>query len=86
MLIVKKQNKELTIMESQKDSFLALGYSVIDKNGEIIEAGNATEYGDLKALNDSLKSENDKLNLKIKKLEKENKKLEQEIKKLKQEE
>lgn len=75
MITVKKQNKELTILETQKDSYLALGYSVIDEFGEIIEAGNATEYADLKSLNDTLKSENDKLNAKVKKLETENKKL-----------
>ncbi|MEG1870773.1 MAG: hypothetical protein RR192_02105, partial [Peptostreptococcaceae bacterium] len=69
------QNKELTILESQKDSFLALGYSVIDKEGRIIEAGNATEYIDLKAENITLKSEITKLKSKVKTLEVENKKL-----------
>lgn len=75
MIIVKKLNKEITIHEEQKDSYLALGYSAIDEKGNIVEAGNATEYADLKALNDSLKSENEKLSANIKKLENENKKL-----------
>lgn len=82
MLIVKKQNKELTILESQKESFLALGYSVIDNDGNLVEAGKATEYADLRIENDTLKSEvielkdaNKKLEDKVKKLEAENKKL-----------
>lgn len=82
MIIVKKQNKELTITESQKDSYLALGYSVIDDEGNVKEAGNATEYADLKLENNTLKSENtklkadnDKLKAKAKSLEAENKKL-----------
>ena len=35
MIVVKKNNKELTILESQKDSYLALGYNVLDTEGKI---------------------------------------------------
>lgn len=86
MITVKKQNKELTVLESQKGSFLALGYSVIDDNGDIIEAGNATEYGDLKTENETLKTENTKLKSEIKKLNSKIKTLENENKKLKSDE
>lgn len=80
MMIVKKQNKELNILEEQKDSYLALGYSVIDKDGNILEAGNATEYSELKELNDTLKSANAELKAEISKYKKEIEKLKKTIK------
>ena len=51
MIVVKKNNKELTILESQKDSYLALGYNVLDTEGNIAEVGRATEYAALKEEN-----------------------------------
>lgn len=75
MLTVVKKNKEMKILESQKDEFLALGYSVIDEAGKIVEAGNAITVVDLKSLVDTLKLENEKLKAENKKLKTENKKL-----------
>lgn len=83
MITVKKQNKELTILESQKDSFLALGYSVINEEGGIVEAGKATEYSDLKLENETLKTENTALKAENEKLKKGNEKLKAENEKLK---
>ena len=57
MIVVKKNNKELTILESQKDSYLALGYNVLDTEGNIAEVGRATEYAALKEENSTLKAE-----------------------------
>ncbi|WP_018592619.1 hypothetical protein [Terrisporobacter glycolicus] len=78
MLTVRKQNKELTILDSQKESFLDLGYSVIDKEGNVTEVGKATELGNLKEENETLKTEVAKLKDKVKKLQNENKKLKEE--------
>lgn len=80
MIIVKKNNKELTVLESQKDSYLALGYNVIDKTGDIVETGRATEHTALREENDTLKAELSKQSAKIARLEKENKKLKAENK------
>lgn len=80
MITVKKNNKELTVLESQKDSYLALGYNVIDKTGNIVETGRATEYTALREENDTLKAEMAKLLAKVARLEKENKKLKTENK------
>lgn len=55
MLVVQKGNKQLNIEEIQKDVYLALGYSVIDENGEIEESGQATTLADLQAENATLK-------------------------------
>lgn len=70
MVKVKKNNKELTIHEIQKESYLALGYSVIDENGIIVEHGNATGIAELKAENTTLKAENIELKSKNAELEK----------------
>lgn len=80
MITVKKNNKELTVLESQKDSYLALGYNVIDEAGNIVETGRATEYTALREENDTLKAEMAKLLAKVARLEKENKKLKTENK------
>lgn len=70
MIKVKKNNKELTIHEIQKESYLALGYSVINENGMIVEHGNATEISELKDENTTLKAENIELKAKNAELEK----------------
>lgn len=75
MIVVKKNNKELTILESQKDSYLALGYNVLDVEGNIVEVGRATEYAALKEENSTLKAEVTKQASEIAKLKRENKKL-----------
>lgn len=71
----KKNNKELTILESQKDSYLALGYNVLDTEGNIAEVGRATEYAALKEENSTLKAEMAKQASEITKLKRENKRL-----------
>ena len=38
MIIVKKGNKEITVPEMQKTSYLAMGYSVLNENGEIVRS------------------------------------------------
>lgn len=75
MIVVKKNNKELTILESQKDSYLALGYNVLDTEGNIAEVGRATEYTALKEENSTLKAEVAKQASEIAKLKRENKRL-----------
>ena len=75
MIVVKKNNKELTILESQKDYYLALGYNVLDAEGNITEVGRATEYAALKEENSTLKAEVTKQASEIAKLKRENKKL-----------
>jgi cell shape-determining protein MreC len=75
MIVVKKNNKELTILESQKDSYLALGYNVLDTEGNIAEVGRATEYAALKEENSTLKAEVAKQASEIAKLKRENKRL-----------
>ncbi|MBS6486417.1 hypothetical protein [Veillonella sp.] len=75
MIVVKKNNKELTILESQKDSYLALGYNVLDTEGNIAEVGRATEYAALKEENSTLKAEMAKQASEITKLKRENKRL-----------
>ena len=62
-------------MESQKDSYLALGYNVLDTEGNIAEVGRATEYAALKEENSTLKAEMAKQASEITKLKRENKRL-----------
>lgn len=50
-------NKQLKIPEDAKEVYLALGYSVVDENGSIVEAGQATTLKEIKAENDTLKAE-----------------------------
>ena len=85
VILVKKKNKEMQILASQKDSYLALGYSVIDKNGVIIESGNATTVADFQTLVATLKAENVKLTEENEKLKSEQKKIKTENTKLKTE-
>lgn len=57
MVIVQKGNKQLKINEEAKEMYLSLGFSVIDENGDIKEAGHATDLAAIKAENDTLKAE-----------------------------
>jgi len=69
-----KGNKVYTIDETQKESYVAQGYDIVDDEGNIIKygAGKSVSYEKYKELED-----------KAIKLEKENKKLKEEIKELK---
>lgn len=69
-----KGNKVYTIDETQKATYKAQGYDIIEDDGTVIEygAGKTVSYEEFKALEE-----------KAVKLEKENKKLKEEIKELK---
>ena len=56
-MVVVKGNRQLTIQEEQLSEMLAKGYSRIDKEGKIVEAGQATTLKEIKAENDTLKAE-----------------------------
>ncbi|WP_236896999.1 hypothetical protein [Clostridium beijerinckii] len=56
MIIVQLGNKQLKVPDESKEVYLALGYSVIDEKGEIVEAGHATDLAAIKAENNTLKS------------------------------
>ncbi len=72
-------------MASQKNEFLALGYSVIDESGKIIESGNALTIADFHALVTTLNLDNDRLKEEVEKLKSEQKKVKTENTKLKNE-
>lgn len=61
MKIVMKKNKQLQISDEKLEEFLAMGYSRIDENGEVITAGKATTLAGYEAENNSLKAENAQL-------------------------
>lgn len=56
MIVVQQGNKQLKINEDAKGVYLSLGYSVIDEEGKIVEAGQATSLAEIKAENATLKS------------------------------
>jgi predicted nuclease with TOPRIM domain len=62
---VLKGNKQLTVAEEKVNEFLQMGYNLIDDEGKIVKAGQATTLKDIKAENDTLKA-------KYSELEKEN--------------
>lgn len=80
-MTVERGNTVLDIPETEKEKFLAQGFSVVDNKGNIIERGEPMngslrkEYHILKDENEELKSENEKLKTKIAKLQKDIKKL-----------
>ena len=84
MIIVQRGNKQLTISEQALPQFLGMGYSKIDQEGNIIQQGEATTLGDLKAENGTLKVEIDKLNNENKALKTENDNLKAENNELKE--
>jgi cell shape-determining protein MreC len=69
-MVVQKGNKQLRIPEEAKDMYLSLGYSVIDEEGEIVEAGHATDLAAIKAENNTLKSKLSEYQENAEKLEK----------------
>lgn len=72
MAQVMKGNKQLTINEDKVREFLELGYSLIDKEGNIVKAGMATSLKEIKEENATIKSEINKLKLENEKLKIEN--------------
>lgn len=78
---VRKENRILTINESEKGFYLAEGYDVVEvENGEYVVSEKATggrtytiaEYSKLEAENAELKAENTSLKAATKKLKAEN--------------
>lgn len=61
-MLVKKGNVQYTIQDTEKESYLARGFSVIDKKGKVLESANLTLEEEVKAL----RKENKELKAKIK--------------------
>lgn len=61
LIYVRRANVRLQVKESDKDYYLAHGYSVIEKSGKIIEEGEINDVATLKAENKKLKAENREL-------------------------
>ena len=61
-MLVKKGNVQYTIQDTEKASYLARGFSVIDKKGKVLESANLTLEEEVKAL----RKENKELKAKIK--------------------
>jgi len=57
MAIMQKGNKQVRVTEEKIEEFLKMGYSEVDKEGEILQVGQATDLKDIKAENDTLKAE-----------------------------
>ena len=84
MALVKRANCERIVPDEKVNEFLALGYSLIDKDGTVLKKGKAqskedllvaykdaqAENADLKAENVKLKEENDSLKAEIEALNK----------------
>lgn len=75
MARVIKKNKQLRVSEEKLEEFLAMGYSRIDDNGEVITVGKATTLAGYEAENNSLKVENAELKKEIENIKAENSKL-----------
>lgn len=61
LIYVRRANVRLQVKESDKDYYLAHGYSVIEKSGKVIEEGEINDLATLKAENKKLKAENKEL-------------------------
>lgn len=76
MPLMKRANCERRVPEDKVPEYLALGYSVISENGEVLQKGTAQSKEDLLRVNadltkenEDLKSENEALKVKIAELE-----------------
>lgn len=58
MALVKKCNAEYTVPEEKVKEYLAMGYSLIDESGKVIQKGAAHSKDELAAENNALKKEN----------------------------
>ena len=56
MLVVQQGNKQLKVPDEAKEVYLSMGYSVLDEEGRILEAGQATSLAEIKAENSTLKN------------------------------
>ena len=83
MVLVKRANCERVIAEDKVAEFLALGYSVIDKDGTVLQKGKATSKEDLLVAYNAAQAENTELHAEIVRLKNENDALHAEIETLK---
>lgn len=75
MIVVQKANKQININDDELDLYLSQGFSQIDEEGKIVQAGKATSLSEIREENATLKVELVKLKAEIEKLKKENAKL-----------
>ena len=68
MITIRKSNTELNVPEDQKERYLKLGYSVFDKEGNLVEEAPTNDVGALHAKILELMKENEKLKAENKKL------------------
>jgi hypothetical protein len=61
-MLVIKGNVQYTIQDSEKETYLARGFSVIDKKGKVIESAKLTIEQEVKAL----RKENKELKARLK--------------------
>lgn len=82
MITVQKDNKQLDVSEEYKEIYKSLGYSIVNEEGKIVEAGHATSLAEIKEENNTLKIKYSELLKENEKLKKENSKLKKENEKL----
>lgn len=56
MITIQKENKQYSINENQLDLYLSQGFSQIDDEGKVVQAGEAVSLDDIKAENATLKN------------------------------
>lgn len=83
MLLVKRANCERKIPEEKLNEFLALGYSLIDDKGNVLQKGKANSKEDLLTAYNDAQAENAELHAEIVRLKEENDSLHAEIEALK---
>ena len=83
MAIVKKANRERIVPEEKVNEFLALGYSLIDNDGNVLKKGTAQTKDDFRVALKEAQIENAELHAEIVRLKNENDALHAEIETLK---
>ncbi len=83
MALVKRANCERIVPDEKVNEFLALGYSLIDKNGTVLKKGKAQSKEDLLVAYKDAQAENTELHAEIVRLKEENDSLHAEIEALK---
>lgn len=83
MAIVKKANRERIVPEEKVNEFLALGYSLIDNDGNVLKKGTAQTKDDFRVALKEAQIENTELHAEIVRLKEENDSLHAEIEALK---
>lgn len=83
MALVKRANCERIVPDEKVNEFLALGYSLIDKDGTVLKKGKAQSKEDLLVAYKDAQAENTELHAEIVRLKNENDALRAEIETLK---